>query len=647
MLKNVAICREIQKIPVISKTDREYNLSRTRKELFTMSQGYLTVSVSTADEGIPIENARVYIRTTGFHQVTDGSEQFTSEGNVSSTYYNYILTTNSSGQTPAVKIDATDTSGSTNQNSTQIPYAVADVYVDAPGFFPVRIERIQIFAGNQSNLPVSLIPVNSKYTESSGGIINYTVPPNQLLIPDLRVQQGPSESSVEPFVTNEIYIPENVVVHLGPPSSNAENVSVPFTEYIKNVASSEIYPTWPENALRANIYAIITLTLNRIFTEWYPSQGYDFDITSSTGYDQAFVPGRNIFDNISRIVDEIFNSYVSKIGSVNPLFTQFCDGRRVQCEGMSQWGTVGLAEQGYTPLQILKYYYGNDVTIETAEDVRNIEGSYPGYPLRLGDSGEEVLDLQRKLMRIRQNYPAISGIPTFDGVFRASTDEAVRDFQEIFGLDVDGIVGKATWYKISFIYAAVTGVSEIGGEGIPEAFTGEIPDFTLNQGEQGFYVLLLQLLLNYISVFYPSVPRVSRDSIFGAQTANSLRAFQKAFGLEQTGVVTPDVWQALFNTVFDIIKETIEYLPDSGYPGTPLKLGDRNEAVRLMQTYLNALSARYPNISPITADGVFGPATQREVLALQRDNALPQTGEIDAATWERIVELYKFMQMQG
>ncbi len=608
-----------------------------------MSQGYLTIEVTAADKSIPIQNARVYVRTAGFHPVADSSGQFSSDGNVSSTYYNYILSTNSSGLTPQIKIDAPDAADSINKSSSQIPYAVADVYVDAPGYFPVRVERVQIFAGNESYLPVSVIPITPDFSDIYGGVVDYTIPPNQLLIPDVRVQQGPDENGVMPFVTEEIYIPENVVVHLGAPSSNAENVTVPFTDYIKNVASSEIYPTWPEDSLRANIYAIISLTLNRIFTEWYPSQGYNFDITSSTGYDQAFVPGRNIFENISRIVDEIFNSYVSKQGNVNPLFTQFCDGRRVQCEGMSQWGTVELAEQGYTPIQILRYYYGDDIEINTASDVRNTTGSYPGAPLSVGDSGEDVRNIQNQLMRIRRNYPAITLIPSINGVFGASTDAAVRDFQEIFGLNVDGIVGKATWYKISFILSAVTKLAEVSGEGLLRAFLGEVPDVTLQRGDRGSYVNLLQSILDFIAVFYPTVSSVSRDGIFGEATQNALKEFQRTFGLEQTGVVSPEDWQVLYNTSLDIIRATTEYSPEQEFPGADLSIGSRGDAVRLMQTYLNTISERFTQIPSIDADGVFGPATQRAVSAFQRSFQLPQTGIIDVSTWERIVQIYNFI----
>ncbi len=620
----------------IPKQHTEYKSIKSKIERSnTMPQGFLTVYVSTAENSIPIENARVYIKTS-----TSGSSL---QGEVSQNNYNYILTTNSTGLTPTVRIDTPDSSSSLNENSDAVPYALADVLIDKSGYFPIRVKNVQVYSGNQSHLPVNLLPVNPDYNNVSGGVINYTVPPNQLIISSDRVPEGPAENTVTPFVTDRIYIPERVRVHIGPPSSTGEIISVPFTEYIKNVASSEIYPTWPENSLRANIHAIVSLTLNRIFTEWYPSQGYNFDITSSTGYDQAFVPGRNIFDNISRIVDEVFNVYVVRDDSISPLFTQFCDGKRVNCAGLSQWGTVTLAEQGYTPLQILRYYYGDEIELESTDDIMGLESSYPGEPLQLGDRGDDVLALQRRLARIRQNYPAISAIPTIDGVFSSSTDAAVRDFQEIFDLAVDGIVGRSTWNRISYIYSAVTRLAELNSESLPDFFLGEVPDTTIQQGDEGNEVLLLQLLLNFISNFYPTVPNVSRDSLFGSATAAAVRAFQQTFGLSQTGIVNETVWDALFQVVLYIIKTIAIDLPEQGFPGADLTLGDRNDAVRLMQIYLGVLSGQYPSIGQVAADGVFGPATQRAVLAFQREFLIPQTGIIDAATWERIVEAYNFL----
>ena len=261
-------------------------------------------------------------------------------------------------------------------------------------------------------------------------------------------------------------IPETITVHLGPPDSNAPNVTVPFTDYIKNVASSEIYPTWPENALRANIYAIISFALNRVYTEWYRSRGYDFDITNSTQFDQAFVPDREFFENISLIVDDIFNDYVVRQGNIQPLFTAFCNGTTSTCAGLSQWGTVSLAEQGLSPYSILQNYYGNDINIVEDAPVGFTEESYPGVPLRVGDSGNNVQIIQTQLNRIRQNYPAIPQIQQANGIFGIDTENAVRKFQEIFNLSVTGEVDKSTWYKIKQYYNGVKSLADLVSEGI-------------------------------------------------------------------------------------------------------------------------------------------------------------------------------------
>ncbi len=610
-----------------------------------MSYGYLSVFARTANEGLPIEGAKVYIAVSLPEEV--------GKTYVSPSYYDYLLTTNSSGITQFIRIDTPETEESYIRDNPTVPYSTASVYIEADGFYPMRINSVQVFSGTQSILPAELVPETPDYTSNTGGVITYDVPPNVLYNPGSNqssTEQSFSPSDIErarPFILDSVFIPEYVTVHLGVPSSNAQNVTVPFTEYVKNVASSEIYPTWPENSLIANIHAIVSLILNRIYTEWYPSQGYDFDVTNTTQFDQAFVPGRNIFGNISRLVDEYFNVYVVREGEESPLFTQFCDGKTVFCEGLSQWGTVALAERGYTPIQIIRYYYGDDVNLAQTNDVRSSPVSYPGTPLRLGDSGENVLEIQRQLMRIRQNYPAIPLIPTIDGRFGASTDAAVRAFQEIFDLEVDGIVGKATWYRISYIYSAVIRLAEVLGEGIPTIFENIIPDVTISIGEQGDYALLLQLLLNYISYFYPTVEGVSRDGIFGQGTLNSLISFQRTFGLSQDGIVNNTDWTALYMVYRYILRLIRDTEANQQYPGTELSIGDTGEAVRLMQTYLSALSERYPSITTLSPDGVFGNATERAVLNFQRSFGLPVTGRIDAATWERIVEIYNFSQRQG
>ena len=292
------------------------------------------------------------------------------------------------------------------------------------------------------------------------------------------------------------YIPETITVHLGHPDDpTARNVTVPFPDYIKNVASSEIYPTWPEEAIRANMYAQISFALNRIYTEWYRSQGYDFDITNSTAFDQAYVEGRDIFDNISEIADELFNDYLVRPGSVEPLFAQYCDGDRVQCDGLSQWGTVPLAEAGLSPYEILTEFYGPDLAIVRDAPTAPNLGSYPGSPLRLGDVSNDVRTIQLRLNRISNNYPAIPKIYPVDGVFDQGTLDAVKKFQQVFDLTPDGIVGKATWYRIAYLYTAITKLAELNSEGVRlEDVTGIFPDY-LRRGDKGDYVRVLQYYL--------------------------------------------------------------------------------------------------------------------------------------------------------
>ena len=619
---------------------------QNRKRGAFMAYGYLSVFTRTAGEGLPVEGAKVYVRI-----LPQGQE--ISDSSVSPTYYSYLLTTNSSGITEFIRVPTPDAKESYIKDNTKIPYSLADIYIESNGYYPMRFNSIQIFPSTQSIVPADLVPLTPDYNidDSTNGTITYDVPPNILFNPGTNTSQDTDillpGNNARPFVLESVFIPENVTVHLGTPSSSARNVTVPFTDYIKNVASSEIFPTWPENSLIANIHAIVSLTLNRIYTEWYPSQGYNFDITNTTQFDQAFVPGRNIFENISRLVDEYFNIYAVREGDESPLFTQFCDGKTVSCEGLSQWGTVFLAEQGYTPLQIIQYYYGDDVRLEQTNDIRSSPSSYPGTSLSIGDSGDNVLEIQKQLMRVRENYPAIPLIPTIDGRFGASTDTAVRAFQEIFDLPVDGIVGKATWYRLSYIYSAVIKLAEVSGEGIPSIFENTVPSVTISIGERSDYALLLQLLLNYISYFYPTVQGTARDGIFGENTLAALISFQRTFGLMQTGTVNENVWQALYAVyryILTIIRSTEE---NQQYPGTELATGASSDAVRQIQTYLSAIAERYPTVPKITADGVFGPATERAVISFQRSFGLPATGRINAATWERIVEVYNFIQNQS
>ena len=362
------------------------------------------------------------------------------------------------------------------------------------------------------------------------------------------------------------FVPQNITVHLGPPSSNAANVTVPFVNYVKNVASSEIYPTWDESALRANILAIVSYALNRVYTEFYRSRGYDFDITNSTAFDQAFVNGRSYFENVSRLVDELFNDYLRRPGFVEPLAAKFCNGTTVTCEGLSQWGSQNLAQQGYTSNQILQSYYGNVETVLNAP-IRGISSSYPGTPLRNGSTGPYVVVLQTSLNRIAQNYPAIPKIPAVDGVFGSRTEASVRAFQQIFGLSADGIVGPATWYEIVRLYTAVTALSELRSQGQQFYSINWCPPNGLEVGDTGDKVRQLQYMLSVLSKYIPSIPPVSVDGIYGQATRAAVLAAQRRFRLPETGTVGAQTWDEIYDQFSGIENTTLrsgETFPQSG-----------------------------------------------------------------------------------
>ena len=342
------------------------------------------------------------------------------------------------------------------------------------------------------------------------------------------------------------YIPQRITVHLGPPGVNAANVTVPFADYVKNVASSEIYPTWDESAQRANILALVSYALNRVYVEFYRSRGYDFDITNSTAYDQAFVNGRSYFENVSRLVDELFNDYLRRPGFVEPLAAKFCNGTTVTCEGLSQWGSQNLAQQGLTSDQILRNYYGNIETVVNAP-IRGITSSYPGTPLRVGSTGPEVVVVQVELNRIAQNYPAIPKIPEVDGIFGSRTEASVRAYQRIFGLTPDGIVGPGTWYELVRIYTAVTNLSELRSQGQQfYSISWEYPN-SIYEGDTGDKVRHLQYMLSVLSAYIPQIPPLEVDGIFGTATRNAVLAAQRWFGLPQTGYVDAQTWDNIYD----------------------------------------------------------------------------------------------------
>ena len=350
----------------------------------------------------------------------------------------------------------------------------------------------------------------------------------------------------------EFTIPEFITVHIGPPSQGGQNVTVPFADYIKNVASSEIYPTWPENAIRANIYAQITYALNRVFTEHYRSQGYDFDITNDTAYDQFFVPNRDIFSNISAIVDDIFNSYIRRFGTTGPIFASYCNGTTVTCEGLSQWGTVPLAQGGYVPYEILRNYYGNDIDIVTGVSVAPNVPSYGSIPIQYGDKSEAVVAIQSRLNEVASNYPSIPKIFPVDGVFGDKTLSAVKQFQRIFGLTVDGIVGAATWYKIIFISNAVRRLSELDSRGLTiEEYTPQFPK-VLREGYRGQTIEVLQYYLSVVGAYYDEIPQIEITGVYDEATKNAIIAVQKAFSLSPDGIVGEQTWQELYRVFLGV-----------------------------------------------------------------------------------------------
>ena len=437
-------------------------------------------------------------------------------------------------------------------------------------------------------------------------------------------------------------VPETITVHLGAPGESARNVVVSFAQYIKNVASHEIYPTWPESAIRANILAQISYALNRVYTEYYRARGYDFDITSTTRYDQAYVEGGDIFENISRIVDDIFNNYIVRQGSVEPLFAQFCDGVRTRCGGLSQWGSVDLAEEGMTPYEILQYYYGGDINLVMNAPVGGNVASYSGRPLRRGDAGNDVQTLKRQLNRIGKNYPAI---PALDDsfVFDGDMEEAVRVFQQIFNLAQDGIVGKATWYKIKQIYNGIKGLSELYSEGITISEIERKYERLLKLGTRGPSVRIVQYYLQFLSFFNLKLPYVAMDGIFGQETYDAVLTFQSLYGLDVDGIVGRNTWDMIQDAYVGVLNSLPdEYRSYSSllYPGYIITTGASGKVVEQLQTFLKTIADNNPTVPQIKVDGYYGEQTKNAVLAIQKLQGLEQNGQVGVLTWNAIVNLY-------
>lgn len=443
---------------------------------------------------------------------------------------------------------------------------------------------------------------------------------------------------------NTPIIPNYITVHLGPPDSNAQNVTVTFADYIKNVASSEIFPTWPENAIRANVYAQVSFALNRIYTNYYRARGYNFDITNSIGIDQSFVNNRDIFENVSRIVDELFNDYLVVGNSIEPFFAAYCDGRELRCDGLEQWGTVALAEQGYTPYEILQYYYGDNINIVTNAPVGEPIASWDGRTLAFGSIGNSVQQIQIRLNRISKNYPAIPKIYPVNGIFGESTENAVIAYQRAFNLEPDGIVGKDTWYSIQRSFNAVKRLNDLATEGLSRQEVSGIFNSFLEEGDTGSEVYELQYLLSLVAEYNNTIPSVALDGIFGQGTLNSVKAFQEAYGLDVTGEVNIATWDRLYREYVGILESLPQGYFSSltlPYPGTVLRLGSQGEAVSALQEYLNYISNTYTSIPKLTVDGIFGVSTQNAVSEYKRIFGLGSEPIVSSSTWESITSTYR------
>ena len=435
-------------------------------------------------------------------------------------------------------------------------------------------------------------------------------------------------------------VPKNITVHLGKPNENASNVTVSFTDYISNVACSEIYPTWPRECLKANIYAIISFTMNRVYNEWYRSKGYNFDITNSTAYDQAFILNRSTYENINNIVEEIFNNYVVKGNGIEPYFTTYCDGRNTTCNGLSQWGSVSLANSGKSHLEILKYYYGSDISIKYDAEVGDTIG-YPGYVVGLGSAGNPVLAIQRDLRRIRRNYPAIPNITSTLGIYDEETRNAVKKFQEIFSLPVTGSVDKATWYKIKYIYTSVKKLSDLYSEGLTESEATFLYEDELNYGDTGIEVEHIHYFLDAIAFLDPDIPRLKTNSIYNDNSITMVKAFQKKYGLPVTGVFTYTDWNKLKEVYDKILLNLDNEFVNDLYPDNFLSIGSSGDDVVKFQRYLLSICRYDHSIPGVRVNGVFDDLTRKSVLKLQRVFGLEENGIVGPVLWRRVVELSK------
>lgn len=599
-----------------------------------MPTGKIFFVLRTASGALPINNGSV--------TVTD--ERGTT------VFYEFLTAVNS-GISREVTLETPNRSLSLDSEDTIRPYSIYNVFVRAEGNYRMEIDGVQLFEGTTTQLPIDLIPLPQGVASPEDAEIIIIKIPEHILRssppspqpPDTPTFKSRNEESLPAVNIGEgVFIPETITVHLGAPDENAQNVTVPFIDYIKNVASSEIYPTWPKESLEANILAQISLSLNRVYTEWYRSRGYDFDITSSTAFDQAFVFGRNIFEETSVVVDEIFNKYLVRPNRIEPLFASYCNGTTTTCAGLSQWGTVALAESGQTSEEIVGFYYG-DVLITQTDDIRAPEESFPGTPLSSGDTGDDVRIIQEQLNRIAVNFPQLP-LTEVTAVYDDSTVDSVREFQRLFVLPITGVTDRATWYRISQIYSSVKRLSELTSEGQRASYSQQLyPGTPIRLNSRGSEVQEIQFYLQRIARFNPIVESVELDGIFGRDTENAVISFQNAYGLEPTGIVDEAVWNSIvnvYNGTLDNVDEPQNGITPVPYPGFVITSGQTNEYVRYVQEILNIINNVFIPIPKLTEDGIFGSATQVSVNRFASIFGFDQNGTVDEALWNKLNSVY-------
>ena len=553
--------------------------------------------------------------------------------------------TGADGAAEPLTLPAPDKRYSLDEANTAVrPYAVYDLALTKPGWRPLTVRGVQVFDGQTAIQRLDLLPAaegDDALAALSDAGADIVIPPHSLFTgAGTAGGSGPAPRGacpLAPRVLTEVVVPKTVTVHLGAPGASADNVSVDFQRYIATVASCEVYPTWPEEALRANILAQISLLLNRVYTEWYPSRGYPFNITGSPSYDQAYTRGHTVYAVMERLTAELTGTYVRRAGDAEPYFTEYCDGKLVSCPGMKQWGTVDRANAGLSALEILRYYYGSRVQLVTTNNIASIPQSYPGTPLRRGDTGTAVRILQRQLSRIAKDYPSF-GKPELTGTFDADTEAAVKNFQRYFSLTADGVVGRATWYKISYIYVSVKDLAELTSEG--EEFTGDESigawqGTTLRRGAKGSEVELVQFWLSELAEFDANLLNVEVDGSFGPATERAVKAFQQLAGLTADGVVGRATWTALYSAWLDVQSD----LGGTAYPGRPVRQGAKDNDVRLVQLWLRLAAGHYASLPAPAVDGSFGPATLRAVKAFQTLFGLEADGVVGRITWNKLREV--------